>query len=60
VGVYGVLSFAVNHRAREFGIKMVLGANRGTIFRSVTLQAIRILSSGFSAESQSPNPRCGH
>ncbi len=41
VGVYGVLSFAVNHRAREFGIKMVLGANRGTIFRSVTLQAIR-------------------
>lgn len=41
VGVYGVLSFAVSLRTREFGIKMVLGANRGTIFRSVTLQAIR-------------------
>lgn len=41
VGVYGVLSFAVNHRAREFGIKMVLGASRRTIFRSVTLHAIR-------------------
>ncbi|QEE26961.1 FtsX-like permease family protein [Terriglobus albidus] len=41
VGVYGVLSFAVNHRSREFGIKMVLGASRQTIFRSVTLQAIR-------------------
>ncbi|QNI36633.1 ABC transporter permease [Edaphobacter albus] len=41
VGVYGVLSFAVNQRLREFGIKMVLGADRGTIFRSVTLQAIR-------------------
>jgi ABC-type antimicrobial peptide transport system permease subunit len=41
VGVYGVLSFAVNQRTREFGIKMVLGANRGTIFRSVTKQAIR-------------------
>ena len=41
VGVYGVLSFAVNHRAREFGIKMVLGASRRTIFRSVTLRAIR-------------------
>jgi ABC-type antimicrobial peptide transport system permease subunit len=41
VGVYGVLSFAVNQRTPEFGIKMVLGANRGTIFRSVTRQAIR-------------------
>ncbi|HVU46430.1 MAG TPA: ABC transporter permease [Terracidiphilus sp.] len=41
VGVYGVLSFAVSQRAREFGIKIVLGANRGTIFRSVTLQAVR-------------------
>jgi predicted permease len=41
VGVYGVLSFAVNQRAREFGIKIVLGANRGTIFRSVTKHAIR-------------------
>jgi predicted permease len=41
VGVYGVLSFAVNQRSREFGIKMVLGANRGTIFRSVTKQAVR-------------------
>ena len=41
VGVYGVLSFAVNQRSREFGIKMVLGADRGTIFRSVTMQAIR-------------------
>lgn len=41
VGVYGVLSFAVNQRTREFGIKMVLGADRGTIFRSVTLHAIR-------------------
>ena len=40
-GVYGVLSFAVSQRTREFGIKMVLGATRGAIFRAITLQAIR-------------------
>lgn len=41
VGVYGVLSFAVGQRTREIGIKMVLGANRGAIFRSFTLQTLR-------------------
>jgi len=41
VGVYGVLSFAVGQRTREFGIKMVLGADRVAIFRSVTGQAFR-------------------
>jgi predicted permease len=41
VGVYGVLSFAVSQRTREFGIRMVLGADRGAIFRAVTKQAFR-------------------
>lgn len=41
IGVYGVLSFGVGQRTREFGIKMVLGADRVTIFRSVTRQAFR-------------------
>jgi predicted permease len=45
-GVYGVLSFAVNQRTREFGIRMVLGADRRAIFRTVTLQAMRNLTIG--------------
>jgi ABC-type antimicrobial peptide transport system permease subunit len=45
-GIYGVLSFAVNLRIREFGIKMVLGADRVTIFRTITLQAMRNMTIG--------------
>ena len=45
-GVYGVLSFAVNQRTREFGIKMVLGASRAAIFRSVLLRALKNVAIG--------------
>lgn len=45
-GVYGVLSFAVNQRTREFGIKMVLGASRATIFQSVLLRVLKNIAIG--------------
>lgn len=45
-GVYGVLSFAVNQRTREFGVKMVLGANRRTIFRSIMVRGARQIGIG--------------
>jgi hypothetical protein len=45
-GVYCVLSFAVNQRTREFGIKMVLGASRVEIFRLVLLRAVRNIAIG--------------
>jgi len=48
-GVYGVLSFAVNQRTREFGVKMVLGANRKTIFRSVMNRGARQIAIGLAA-----------
>jgi predicted permease len=45
-GVYCVLSFAVNQRTREFGIKMVLGASRAEIFRLVLLRAVKSIAVG--------------
>jgi predicted permease len=37
-GIYGVLSFVINQRRRDFGIRMALGANRLSIFCSVLLR----------------------
>ncbi|MDX6463332.1 MAG: hypothetical protein QOE55_7029 [Acidobacteriaceae bacterium] len=45
-GVYGVLSFAVSQRTREFGVRLVLGANRVTIFRFVLLRGGRQIAVG--------------
>ena len=45
-GVYGVLTFAINERTREFGIQMVLGATRQSIFRSVMVRGLRQIAIG--------------
>jgi putative ABC transport system permease protein len=40
VGIYGMMSFAVNQRTQEFGIRMALGANSCRILQMVVRQGV--------------------
>ena len=47
VGIYGVISFSVNQRIMEFGIRQALGATRAAIFKLVFGHAFKQLGMGF-------------
>lgn len=46
IGIYGVISFGVKQRTREFGVRMAVGANRGMFTRMVMVQGVKQLSIG--------------
>jgi len=45
-GLYGVLSYAVERRRREIGLRMALGAGRGEVLGMVFRQATRLVATG--------------
>jgi putative ABC transport system permease protein len=46
VGVYGVVSYSVAQRVREFGIRIAVGAQRGDILQLVVRQALCLVAVG--------------
>ena len=47
IGIYGVISFSVNQRIMEFGIRQALGSTRSGVFKLVYSHAMKQLLFGF-------------
>jgi predicted permease len=48
VGTFGVISYSVNRRAHEFGLRMALGAKQWDVLRLVLIQGMKLAAAGIA------------
>jgi ABC-type antimicrobial peptide transport system permease subunit len=48
VGLYGVVSFGVQRRTQEIGIRLAVGAIRGRVFSFLLREAVLLLGAGIA------------
>lgn len=46
IGIYGVMSYNVSERTKEFGIRLALGAQRGAVLGDVLRKAVVLAAAG--------------
>ena len=49
IGLYGVLSYAVNRRSREIGIRMAIGAQQSDVLAMILRQSLALVGVGLAA-----------
>jgi ABC-type antimicrobial peptide transport system permease subunit len=48
LGIYGVISYSVNQRTQEIGIRMALGASAGNLQARIILQTLALAAAGMA------------